>query len=169
MFEAGDAIVHPARGAGVVVRIEERQWHGTSGQYYRIKLLGQPGTSLMIPVGAAETIGLRPAASRSKLDHVWRVLRADPEKLPADHKARYELLNGKLYAGDVLQVAEAVRDMVWRQKQEGSLTTQGKRIYEDGMRILSGEIAASQAIDMADAETQVSEKLAEIVSSDTDE
>jgi RNA polymerase-interacting CarD/CdnL/TRCF family regulator len=169
MFEAGDAIVHPVRGAGVVVCIEERQWHGTSDQYYRIKLLGQPGTSLMIPVGAAETIGLRHAASKSKLDHVWRMLRADPENLPADHKARYELLNEKLHAGDVLQVAEAVRDMAWRRKQEGSLTTQGKRIYEDGMRILSGEIAASQAIDMADAEAQVSEKLAEVVASDTDE
>jgi RNA polymerase-interacting CarD/CdnL/TRCF family regulator len=169
MFEAGDAIVHPVRGAGVVVRIEERRWHGNNDQYYRIKLLGQPGTSLMIPVSAAETIGLRPAVSRSRLEHVWRVLRADPEKLPADHKARYELLNERLYAGDALQVAEAVRDMAWRQKQEGSLTTQGKRIYEEGMRILSGEIAATQAIDIADAEAQVSEKLAEIVSSHTDE
>lgn len=169
MFEAGDAIVHPVRGAGVVVCIEERQWHGSNDQYYRIKLLGQPGTSLMIPVSAAGTIGLRRAASKSKLKQVWGMLRADPDKLPADHKARYELLNEKLHAGDVLQVAEAVRDMAWRRKQEGSLTTQGKRIYEEAMRILAGEIAAAQATDMADAEAQVSDKLAEIVASGTDE
>ena len=166
MFEAGDAIVHPVRGAGVVECIEERQWHGSSDQYYRIRLMGQPGTSLMIPVSAAETIGLRRAVSESRLKKVWQVLRAEPESLPSEHKERYELVNGKLHAGDVLKVAEAVRDMAWRQKREGSLTTQGKRIYEEGMRILSGEIAASQAIDMADAETQVSERLAEVVSAE---
>jgi len=167
MFKAGDAIVHPVRGAGVVERIEERQWHGSTGKYYRIKLLGQPGTSLMVPVSAAETIGLRRAMSRSKLKRVWTMLRADAKPLPADHKARYELLNGRLRAGDVFQIAEAVRDMAWRQEREGSLTTQGKRIYEQAMRTLSGEIAAAQGMDMADAEAQVRAKLGEILSSTT--
>lgn len=167
MFKAGDAIVHPVRGAGVVERIEERQWHGSTGKYYRIKLLGQPGTSLMVPVSAAETIGLRRAISRSKLKRVWTMLRADAKPLPADHKARYELLNGRLRAGDVFQIAEAVRDMAWRQEREGSLTTQGKRIYEQAMRTLSGEIAAAQGMDMADAEAQVRAKLGEILSSTT--
>lgn len=169
MFKAGDAIVHPIRGAGVVVRIEERQWHGSNDQYYRIELLGQPGTSLMIPVGAAETIGLRRAVSKSRLKELWCVLGSDPEDLPADHKARYELLNEKLHAGDVLQVTEAVRDMAWRQKREGGLTTQGKRIYEEGMRILAGEIAAAQGFDLVDAESQVSEKLTEVLLADEGE
>jgi CarD family transcriptional regulator len=164
MFKAGDAIVHPVRGAGVVVCIEERQWHGSSSLYYRINLLGQSGTSLMVPIDAAETIGLRRAVSPSQLRQVWRVLRADARTLPADHKARYALLYDKLHAGDVFQVAEAVRDMAWRRKRVGNLTTQGKRIYEEGMRILVGEIAAAQGIDLADAEAQVRAKLAESLS-----
>ncbi|NIP16022.1 MAG: hypothetical protein GWN66_08620 [Pseudomonas stutzeri] len=65
------------------------------------------------------------------------------------------------------QVAEAVRDMAWRQEQEGSLTTQGKRIYEQAMRSLSGEIAAAQGMNMAEAEAQVRAKLREILSSTT--
>jgi CarD family transcriptional regulator len=166
MFKAGEAIVHPIRGAGVVESIEERQWHGSNDLYYRIKLLGQPGTSLMIPIDAAETIGLRRAVPRSKLNQVWRVLHADPGTLPADHKARYGLLYDKLHAGDVLQVAEAVRDMAWRRKREGGLTTQGKRIYEEGMTILAGEIAATQGTDLADAEAQVRERLTESLLSD---
>ena len=167
MFKEGDAIVHPVRGAGLVVGIEERQWHGSSGLYYRIELLGQPGTSLMIPVNVAKTIGLRRAASRSKLNKVWRVLRADPGTLPDDHKSRYELLHDRLHTGDVLQVAEAVRDMAWRQKRQGSLTTQGKRIYGEGMRTLSGEIAVSQGIDLTDAEAQVRARLGESLSQTT--
>lgn len=167
MFKAGDAIVHPVRGVGVVVRVEEREWRGSSDLYYRIELLGQQGTSLMIPINTADTLGLRRAIPRSKLNQVWRVLCADPETLPANHKKRYELLKGKLHAGDVFQVAEVVRDMAWRQQQEGRLTTVGKRMYEEATVLLAGEIAAAQDIDLADAELQVRARLNESLSPTT--
>ncbi len=161
MFETGDPIVHPVRGAGVVVRVEERQWRGSNNLYYRIKLLGQPSSSLMIPITTAETIGLRRAILQSNLGRVWRVLRGDPRDLPTNHKERYQVLEGKLHAGDVLKVAAAVRDMTWRQHREGHLTTRGKQMYEEGMMLLAGELAASQDIDVTDAETQIRTKLSE--------
>ena len=167
MFKAGDAIIHPVRGAGVVVRVEKRQWRGSNTLYYRIELLGQPGTSLMIPISAAETLGLRRVIPRSKLDRVWRVLRAAPRTLPANHKERYKLLDDRLHTGDVFQVAEVVRDMTWRQQREGSLTTIGKQRYEEGMKILAGEIAAVQGVDLNDAEAQVRTKLRESLSPTT--
>jgi CarD family transcriptional regulator len=164
-FKTGDAIVHPVRGAGVVIRIEERKWRGSNNLYYRIKLLGQPASSLMIPINNAETIGLRRAIARSSLSQVWHVLGADPGTLPADHKERYQALEVKLHTGDILQVAEAVRDMTWQRQQKGNLTTRGKQMYEEGMMLLAGELAASQAIDMIDAEAQIQAKLSESLSS----
>jgi CarD family transcriptional regulator len=157
MFKEGDAVVHPVRGAGVVKRVEEREWRGADALYYRIGLLSQPGSSLMIPVGAAKDLGLRRVASRSRLSKMWRVLDTDPETLPREHKERYQLLEDKLHAGDVLQVAEAVRDMAWRRHREGRLTTRGQRMYEEGM--LAGEIAAAKGIGLADAEIQVRDRL----------
>jgi CarD family transcriptional regulator len=161
MFKAGDAVVHPVRGAGVVEGVEERQWRGSDVLYYRIDLLSQPGSSLMIPVKAAKGIGLRRAISQSRLKQVWRVLSTDPEKLPAEHKERYQLLEDKLHTGNALQIAEAVRDMAWRQQREGRLTTRGKRIYEEGMTLLAGEIAAIKGIDLTDAKDRVTSKLKE--------
>jgi len=160
-FKAGDAVVHPIRGAGVVEKVEEREWRGSNTQYYRIDLLSQPGSSLMVPIETAKAIGLRAAIPQSRLKRVWRVLRGDPGQLPPEHKERYELLEGKLHAGEVLQVAEAVRDMAWRRQNEGRLTTRGKRIYEEAITLLAGEVAAAQGIDLADAEAQVKEKLKE--------
>jgi CarD family transcriptional regulator len=159
MFKEGDAVVHPIRGAGVVKRVEERQWRGADALYYRIGLLSQPASNLMIPVGAAKELGLRRAASQSRLSKVWHVLDTDPEILPREHKERYQLLEGKLHTGDLLQVAEAVRDMTWRRHREGRLTTRGKRMYEEGMTLLAGEIAAAKGIAIADAETQVRDRL----------
>jgi CarD family transcriptional regulator len=159
VFKEGDAVVHPVHGAGVVELVEERELAGRSDQYYRIKLLSQPASNLIVPTKAAETLGLRRAIARSRLGKVWRVLRSAPESLPSDHKRRYEVIQDKLQGGDVLEIAEAVRDMTWRQEQQGSLTTRGKRFFQDGMSLLAGEIAAAQGIDISDAELQVRGRL----------
>ena len=161
MFKAGDAIVHPVRGAGVVERIEERQWHGSTDKYYRIKLLDQPGTRLMVPTSEADTLGLRPAIAQSEVSRVWNVLGSKPQVLPSNHKERYKVLEDKLYAGDVFQIAEVVRDMAWRRQMEGSLTTVGKRRYDESVRMLAGELAAVQGIDVDDAEAQILDRIRE--------
>jgi CarD family transcriptional regulator len=167
IFKAGDAIVHPLRGAGVVERVEERRWRGSKDLYYRITLLGQPGTKLMVPTTAAERLGLRRAIPQSKLNKVWRVLRAVPNTLPGDHKERYKLLEGKLHTGDVFQVAEVVRDMAWRQQRKGHLTTVGKRRYNEGIKMLAGEIAAVQGVELNNAEAEIHARLEESLSSTT--
>ena len=160
-FKTGDAVFHPARGAGMVTGINNRDRDGESRSYYTIELLGQPGTRLMIPTSSAKAVGLRHAMSQSKLKEVWRLLRGDPQKLPQDHKDRYAAIEEQLQSGDALEVAAAVRDMAWRRKQEGKFTTRGKRIYEEAMMLLAGEIAAVQDIEVADAEGQVNERLQE--------
>jgi RNA polymerase-interacting CarD/CdnL/TRCF family regulator len=81
--------------------------------------------------------------------------------LPSNHKKRYQILEDKLYAGDIWQVAEAVRDMTWRRQNEGTLTTRGKRMYKEGILLLAGEIAASKGIELTSAEMEVRERLAE--------
>lgn len=161
MFKTGDAIVHPIRGAGVVVGTVERKQQGEKVHYFRIKLLGQPDTRLMVPSRSVDKIGLRHAVSRAGLKKMWRVLLSDPEMLPDEHKERYQVLRDKLSTGDTYQVAEVVRDMAWRQQQKGHLTTVGKQMYEDGLMLLAGEIAAVRGVEFADAERLVRTRLVE--------
>ena len=163
MFDVGDPVVHPVRGAGIVTDIEELQRHDGSKRYYKIKLLSQIQTTLMIPIKVAKARGLRHAIQRSNLKQIWRVLRAAPEKLPANYKKRYAALEAKLQTGDPLQIAEVVRDMAWRQEQEGSLNTIGKRKYNKGISLLGGEIAATQGTNLEDGEEQVRHELWESI------
>jgi len=154
MFKVGDVVVHPARGAGVIAGIEEFERNGNPRRYYRIELVAKPGISLMVPIKEAETIGLRHAVSQSKLSKVWHVLRACPRALPDDHKKRYGLLEERLRSGDILQVAEAVRDLIWRQREIG-LTGKGRRFLQRALTVLAGEIAAVQGIGVEEAEAQI--------------
>jgi CarD family transcriptional regulator len=158
-FQVGDAVFHPIHGAGVVTNIEELEWRGDSKEYYKIKLLGQARTTLMVPIKTAKARGLRPAIRQSKLNRVWRILRAAPEKLPANYRERYRVIESSLRTGKILRIAEAVRDMAWRREREGRLNTRGRRMYERGVKLLAGEIAAAQGTGLEDAEVQVRTRL----------
>jgi CarD family transcriptional regulator len=163
-FTTGDAIVHPIRGAGVVERIVERTWQGDAESYYRIRLLGQSSTTLMVPTSVTEKLGMRCAISRSDIEQLWRILLANPRRLPDKYKELRYLLQGKLGTGDIFQVAEAVRDMAWRQ-QKTHLSASIKQLYEEGIRLLVGEIAAARGIEFADADTRFRARLKEHLSS----
>jgi CarD family transcriptional regulator len=158
-FKVGDAVVHPLRGAGVVTAVEERELRGDSDEYYSIEMMGVPTTKLIVPTDAAEDVGLRRAISRSRLRRLWRVLKGEPDPLPTDHKKRYEQLRSKLSRGDTYEVAETVRDIAWREVEEGRLTTVDRRLYDEGMNLLAGEVAAVEGIEMSAAEKEIGARL----------
>ncbi len=164
MFSTGDAVVHPTRGVGVVVDIQEREWQGSNSQYYQIELIGrEPSLQLMVPIEEADELGIRPAIPESEVGQVWRVLLSKPEDLPANHKTRHALLMDRLRTGDVFQIAQVLRDLTWRQKDQDHLTTRGRRIHKEALTFLAGEIAAAEGIDVIEAEARIRERLKTIL------
>ena len=159
MFRQGDSVVHPARGVGIVTSVEERQFRGTTEQYSTIDLLAGLGTRVMIPTSAAETLGLRPGIKVSQLKRVWRVLAAEPQRLPADFKERNRLLDERLADGDTLELAAVIRDLANRERRHGKLTIVTRRHLRKSMSMLAGEIAAAQGVDLEDAEVQIRARL----------
>ena len=163
MFEVGDKVFHPVHGAGSVVEVKERRSLGRAKRYYSIELLSQPKTLLMVPVASADKIGLRSSLPQTELDQVWGVLRATPQSLPTDHEQRYEVLRDRMRGGDILQIAAALRDMAWREERERRLTKQGKRLYDESLMLLAGEVAIALDSDLSAAEAPIGETLRECV------
>jgi CarD family transcriptional regulator len=163
-FKVGDKVIHPSHGAGVVTEIKELGFFGRKNKpYYSIELLSEPGTVVMVPVKDASKVGLRHPLSRSQLSRVWRRLRAEPKALPSDHKERYNVVRTRIEDGDLLEIAAVLRDLWWKDYRIRKLTTEGKRLYEKGMRLLASEIAVIQDSELAEAEAQISETLDEQV------
>jgi RNA polymerase-interacting CarD/CdnL/TRCF family regulator len=159
MFQVGDAVIHPHRGAGMVVNIEKLQCLGSDKWYYSITLVDGSGTQVWVPVNEAERDGVRQPISKSQLGRVWRILRAEAEPLPVDHKERHQLLQEKISSDVFGVVAEAVRDMFWKDHRVRSLTIEGKRLYERGMMLLASEIAVVQGCDFTAAGAMISDIL----------
>jgi len=159
MFQVGDTVILPHHGAGTVTDIEELQVLGSDNLYYSIKLFDESKTFVWIPVKDAEKQGVRHPIRKSQLGQIWRVLRAEPQELPTDHNKRYEFLLEKLCGGNLFQVAEAVKDLFWRNHCTRNLTIKGKRLYDRGMMFLASEVAVVQGSDFAVAEARISDIL----------
>jgi CarD family transcriptional regulator len=164
MFQVGEAVIHPGHGPGKVVNVENLSLSDKDKRYYRIELLTKEAeTTVWVPVRDAEEQGVRRPVSRSRLSKVWRVLRDKPDDLPSDHKKRYEYVREKIENGDVVQIAEALRDLRWKDYHVRSLTIEGKRLYDKGTKLLSAEIALVQGDDPMVVETELSRVLSENV------
>jgi CarD family transcriptional regulator len=158
-FQVGDTVVHPHYGAGVITEIQERHSLGPRKRYYSIELLGDPQTTVMVPLGTEESVGLRQPIPKARLSRLWRILRGEPQALPDEHKERYAVIENKLQEGDIFQIAEAVRDLAWRREEKRKLTKVGGRLYETGLGFIASELAGVQGSDVDTAEAQIAERL----------
>ena len=158
-FQVGETVVHPNYGAGVITEIQERHSLGPRKRYYSIELLGDPQTTVMVPLDKEESVGLRQPIPKARLSRLWRILRGEPEVLPDEHKERYAVIEGKLQEGDLFQIAEAVRDLAWRREEKRKLTTVGGRLYETSLGFIASELAGVQGSDVDAAQAQIAERL----------
>jgi CarD family transcriptional regulator len=159
MFEVGDSVVHPRRGAGIVTEIKQLRRHGDCQECYQISLAGRNRTSLILPVLDAERVGLRPAMRQSELARLWSVLSAHPGPLPDDPGDRRQLLEDRLHSGDSRQIAEAVRDVAWWRQRGNSLGRRGRRMARMCTEFLASEVAVAQGTNVEDAEAQIRARL----------
>jgi CarD family transcriptional regulator len=159
MFQLGDKIIHPGYGAGTVVEIKELSCLGSDKLYYSVELLDESKTQVWIPIKDAGKRGLRYPTPKSQLSRIWLALQSEPETLSSDHKERYEFLHEKLCGGDILQIVEVVRDLFWKDHRACRLTIAGRRLYERGLWLLTGEVAAVQGCAFAAAKAMIADRL----------
>ncbi len=157
MFDIGDKVVHPTHGAGQVKGIKEQDLLEQYQRYYIIDLAVDDRT-LMIPVSNAEEIGLRSISREAVLSKVWHILSRAGEALSGDYKKRQERIQEKLKTGDVIKVAEVVRDLSTL-KREDHLTSLDTRLLERAQQFLASEVALVEEVQVSEAERMIYETL----------
>lgn len=159
MFHVGDKVVHPFHGAGTVIGIEEKNVQEEFHRYYVIELVNY-SRILLIPVINAREIGLRQAIKRSLIPHVLDVLSAWPDTLSADHKRRQARVVEKLKTGDIIQVAEVIRNLAWRDYAQ-KLTVRDTHLFKQAQEFMVSELALTEGIEPDEARGQIQTALQE--------
>lgn len=156
-FSIGDKIVHPHRGPGRIVDVEQREFLEDAKRYYVVEIPVYRMT-VHVPVGKAADLGIRLAMSRAKIARVFDTLRSQPDRLSKDYKERQKNIWEKMKAGRPIATAEAVRDLTWRSRH-AHLTKKDSELLQRGQDFLAAEMALVLDTEVPEANRNIASAL----------
>ena len=158
-FAVGDKVVHPHHGPGRITGMERKEFVNGLENYFVIDIPAQ-GLTLHIPMHRMEDIGVRPAMRQAEYRRVLKTLSSKPQQLPPDHKERQELILEQLRTSQPIELAKAVRDLCWHQK-DSHLTKRDSDYLDRGRKLLAAEIALILNTEITDASKTIDTTLAD--------
>ena len=158
VFEVGETVVYPHHGAAKIEEIKMRTIKGEEKMYLKLRV-AQGDLTIEVPAENVDLVGVRDVVGREGLEHVFDVLRAEFTEEPTNWSRRYKANLEKLASGDVVKVAEVVRDL-WRRDQDRGLSAGEKRMLAKARQILVGELALAENTDDEKATIILDEALA---------
>ena len=157
-FKVGETVVYPHHGAAQIEAIEKRTIKGEEKIYLVLKV-AQGDLTVRVPAENIDLVGVRDVVDSAGLDRVFNVLRQPYTEEPTNWSRRYKANVEKLASGDVIKVAEVVRDLSRRDLDRG-LSAGEKRMLAKAKQILVSELALAERTDEEKAATLLDEVLA---------
>jgi CarD family transcriptional regulator len=145
VFDVGDKVVYPHHGAGTVVSKDVRVVLGEEREYLTIKILHNDMT-VNVPTDNAEKVGLRWVIDQEMVEIVHKVLLGGSTEMPKNWNRRFKHNRDKMKTGDILELAEVVRNLALRDHEKG-LSTGEKQMYVKAKKILSSELMYAKNLD----------------------
>ncbi len=158
-FQVGDSVVYPHHGAGRVVKKEAKKVLGEERDYLTIKILHNDMT-VMVPCENAGKAGLRRIIDDEAIKKVLAVLQDDVSEMPKNWNRRFKHNRDKIKTGDILELAEVVRNLALREHEKG-LSTGEKQMFTRAKKILASELMYALEKDEEEAELYLDELLAD--------
>ena len=158
-FNVGETVVYPNHGAAVIEDIETRTIKGEEKLYLVLRILGQNDLVVRVPASKLDLVGVRDVVDDEGLENVFEVLRKTNVEEPSNWSLRYKANLEKLHSGNVLKVAEVVRDL-WRRERDRGLSAGEKRMLSKARQILVSELALAKKVADDRAEEMLDEVLA---------
>jgi len=157
-FSVGQTVVYPHHGAATIEDVTTRVIRGEEQVYLKLRV-AQGDLTIEVPAQNVDLVGVREAVDADGLQRVFDVLRDPKDEEPANWSRRFKANVEKLASGDVLKVAEVVRDLSRRDAERG-LSTGEKRMLTKARQILVSELALAEQVSEPEAEAMLDEVLA---------
>ena len=158
-FEVGETVVYPHHGAAKIIAVKQRTLGGREQTFLTLQV-DEDDLTIEVPAENCELVGVRDVIDSAGLAEVLMVLRSPGEDEHSLWSRRYKANIEKLATGDVIKVAEVVRDLWRRDRHIRTLSNGEKRILTKARQILVSEVALAQRTDEASADSLVEEALA---------
>lgn len=155
-FKIGDKAVYPSHGVGVVQGIESQEIAGKKQQFYVLRMLEKNDMTIKVPVDNAKK-RLRKIIPGAEVERVFAKLR-DRESVTSDHhqtwNRRYRIYKEKIDSGELLQIAEVLRDLSLL-KFDKDLSFSERKMLDQARTLLTKELAIAKSMDEEEVEEEL--------------
>ncbi|MCL4190011.1 MAG: CarD family transcriptional regulator [Rhodobacteraceae bacterium] len=152
-FHPNDFVVYPAHGVGRIISIEEQEVAGIRIEMFVISFEKDKMT-LRVPTHRATAVGMRSLSTPDVVSKALETLRGRARVKRAMWSRRAQEYEQKINSGDLLSIAEVVRDL-HRADDQREQSYSERQLYEAALERLTREVAAVSGIDDAHAARQV--------------
>ncbi|QOL79603.1 CarD family transcriptional regulator [Pseudooceanicola spongiae] len=156
-FRPNEYVVYPAHGVGQIVSIESQEIAGIPLELFVISFEKDKMT-LRVPTHKATEIGMRSLSSPDVVSRAMSTLKGKAKVKRAMWSRRAQEYEQKINSGDLIAIAEVVRDL-HRSDDQREQSYSERQLYEAALERLTREVAAVAGGDEVAAAKQVDEVL----------
>jgi CarD family transcriptional regulator len=156
-FRPNEFVVYPAHGVGQIVSIEEQEIAGITLELFVVSFEKDKMT-LRVPTHKATEIGMRALSSPDVVGRAMTTLKGKPKVKRAMWSRRAQEYEQKINSGDLIAIAEVVRDL-HRNDDQREQSYSERQLYEAALERLTREVAAVEDGDEVAAAKKVDDVL----------
>jgi CarD family transcriptional regulator len=144
-FKVGELVVYPAHGVGKISNVEEQEIAGIKLELYIVDFEKEK-LRLKVPTNRAEQKGMRHLADRVMIEAAMKVIRGRARIKRTMWSRRAQEYDAKINSGDMLSVAEVIRDL-YRSERQPEQSYSERQLFEQALARFARELAAVRKVD----------------------
>ena len=139
-FRVNDYVVYPAHGVGQIKAIEDIEVVGSTIEMFVI-YVEKDKLTLKVPTNRARAVGMRALSSPTVVAEAMVTLKGKAKVKRAMWSRRAQEYDHKINSGDLISIAEVVRDL-HRSDSQREQSYSERQLYESAFERLTREVAA---------------------------
>ena len=148
-FKVNDFVVYPAHGVGRIVGIEKQVIAGITNELFVLDF-EQEKLKLKVPTAKAISSGMRALSDDALVKKAVDVLKGRARIKRTMWSRRAQEYEAKINSGDIIAVAEVVRDL-YRATDQPEQSYSERQLFEAALDRLAREVAAVRRSDLSKA------------------
>ncbi len=157
-FRTNEYIVYPAHGVGRIVSIDVEEVAGVQLELFVINFEKDKMT-LRVPTSKSASVGMRKLSEEAIVKKALAKLKGKARIKRTMWSRRAQEYEAKINSGDLIAVAEVVRDL-YRSDTQPEQSYSERQLYEAALDRMAREIAAIQKVEEGIATQKVTDILA---------
>ena len=156
-FRPNEFVVYPAHGVGKVVSIEEQEVAGVKLELF-VVAFEKDKMTLKVPTHKAIEVGMRGLSSPDIVSKAMTTLKGKARVKRAMWSRRAQEYEQKINSGDLIAIAEVVRDL-HRNDDQREQSYSERQLYEAALERMAREVASVAGSDEGEALKEIGEVL----------